>query len=66
MRDFLISALYFALLFLPAFIVDWLLEPIVGRDAAHRWGALALVLSIIAAASWGRWYRARNTRHGRD
>jgi uncharacterized membrane protein len=65
-RDFLITALFYALLLLPAFIVGWLLAPAVGRDVAHNWGAVVLVLSIIAAASWGRWHRARKSRHGRD
>ena len=66
MSDFLATALFFALLLLPAFIVDWLLEPVVGRDAAHSWGTVVLVLSIIAAGYWGRIYRARRSRHGRD
>jgi hypothetical protein len=64
--DFLVTALFFALLLLPAFIVDWLLEPVVGRDAAHTWGTVVLLLSIAAAAYWGRGHRARKSRHGRD
>jgi uncharacterized membrane protein (DUF485 family) len=64
--DFLATALFFALLLLPAFIVDWLLEPVVGRDAAHIWGTVVLVLSIIVAGYWGRRYRARKSRHGRN
>ncbi len=66
MSDFLVTVVFFALLLLPAFIVDWLLEPVVGRDAAHTWGTVVLVLSIIAAGYWGRRYRARKSRHGRD
>ena len=64
--DFLATALFFALLLLPAFIVDWLLGPVVGRDAAHIWGTVVLVLSIIVAGYWGRRYRARKSRHGRN
>jgi membrane protein implicated in regulation of membrane protease activity len=64
--DFLVTALFYLLVLLPAFIVGWLLEPIVGRDAAHIWGTLVLVLSIVAAAFLGRRYRARKSRHGRD
>jgi hypothetical protein len=64
--DFLVTALSFALLLLPAFIVDWLLEPVVGRDAAHTWGTVVLLLSIAAAGYWGRGHRARKSRHGRD
>ena len=66
MSNFLVTALFFTLLLLPAFIAGWLLEPVVGRDAAHTWGTLVLVLSIIVASFLGRRYRARKSRHGRD
>ena len=66
MNDFLVTALFYVLLLLPAFIIDWLLEPVVGRDAAHTWGTVVLLLSIIAAGYWGRRHRARKSRHGRD
>jgi uncharacterized membrane protein (DUF485 family) len=64
--DFLATVLYFALLLLPAYIVLWLLEPVTGRDTAHDWGTLALVLSIVVAGYLGRRHRARKSRHGRD
>jgi hypothetical protein len=64
--DLSVTALFYALLLLPAFIVDWLLEPVAGRDAAHSWGTVVLLLSIAAAGYWGRRHRARKSRHGRD
>ncbi len=64
--DFLVTALFYVLLLLPAFIVSGLLEPVMGRSLAHSLGTVVLLLSIFLAAYLGRKHRARKSRHGRD
>jgi hypothetical protein len=53
-RDVLLTAVFFLLLLVPAFVVDWALQDVLGPPAAHGWATAVLVLTILSAGWWGR------------